>query len=168
MFVVTTRPAASLALLLLLSAGGAAVSVAAPANAADSVKPGRWEFTSQMQAPAMPQLPPGTQLPPGIQLQPGGGMKVSHTSCVDPERAVPTDPRPECKIDRMERNGGTVSWATTCNTAQGTVRSEGIAHYAGDNMQATLTTHIPQQGGRSMDTSQRISGRYLGPCAAPR
>jgi hypothetical protein len=140
------------------------VSLAVPARAADGIKPGRWEFSSQMQMPAMPQLPPGTHLPSGVQLQQGGGMSATHTSCIEPDRAVPTDPRPECRIERMQRNGGTVNWTTTCTTAQGAVHSEGVAQYTGDAMQATLTTHIPQPGGQTMNTAQRITGRYLGAC----
>ena len=151
---------AALALAVVTGSGGVALF---GVHAADAVKPGKWEFTSQMQMPAMPPLPPGVSLPAGVQPRPGG-VSATHTGCVDPDRAVPTDPRHECTIDRMTRTGGTVSWATTCATAQGTVRSEGVAHYSGDTMEATLTTHIPQAGGRAIETSQRITGHYLGPC----
>ena len=139
---------------------------ALPAHSAEAIKPGRWEFTSQMQAMGMPQLPPGASLPAGVQTRPGGGLGVAHTLCIEPDKAVPTDPRPECKIDNLRRTGATVSWSNTCTTQQGTVRSEGVAHYAGDTMEADLTTHIPQPDGRTMQTSQRITGRYQGPCAA--
>jgi hypothetical protein len=135
------------------------------AYAADAVKPGRWEFTSQLQMPAKAQLPPGVQLPPGMSVPPSGGAGASNTLCVQPDKAVPTDPRPECKLDRMRRNGGTVNWATICKTAQGTVRSRGIAHYTGDTMEARLSTQVPQANGGTMETSQRIVGKYLGPCA---
>jgi len=135
-----------------------------PVHAQDAVKGGRWEFTSQLQTPAMPHLPPGVSLPPAVQTQPGGGMSATHTSCVDPERALPADPRSGCKVDDMTRNGGTITWSTTCTTQQGTVRSDGVAHYRGDTMEATMTTHVPTGNDRTMDNSQRITGRYLGPC----
>jgi Protein of unknown function (DUF3617) len=154
----------NLAGMLALAAGLAAAPMAS-AHAQNAVKAGRWEFTSQLQTPAMPQLPPGASLPPGMQTQPGGGIGATHTSCIDPEKAVPTDPRPECKVDNMARNGGTITWSTTCTTQQGTVRSEGVAHYLGDTMEATMTTHLPAGDGRTIDNSQRITGRYLGPCA---
>ncbi len=134
------------------------------ASAAETIKPGRWEFTSQMQMPGGAQLPAGTSLPPGLQGRPGGGMSATHTSCIDPDKAVPTDPRPECRVDRMQRNGATIAWSSSCTTAQGTVRSDGVARYAGNSMDATLTTHVPGQGGAMMDMRQRITGRYLGPC----
>ena len=55
---------------VFVSAGMAGIGSAAepvqPAQArilADTVKPGQWEFTSQMQMPGGTQLPPGVQLP---------------------------------------------------------------------------------------------------------
>jgi hypothetical protein len=132
------------------------------AYAADAIKPGRWEFTARMQMPAMP---PGVSLPPGVSAPPGSGVNATHTGCIEPDKAVPTDPRPECKIDRMKRNGGTVSWATTCTTRQGSVRSQGVARYAGERMDGTLITQVPQANGRTMETKQQITGRYLGSCA---
>jgi len=38
----------------------------------------------------------------------------------------------QCGVEKMERKGGTVSWATECTTPQRTIRSEGTAHYDGD------------------------------------
>ncbi len=151
---------------LLMLALPAAMAVT-DAQAADAIKGGRWEFTSQMQMamPQMPKLPPGVSLPPGMALKPGGGMSVTHTACVDPDKAVPSDPRGECKIDRMQRDGSTVKWSTTCKTKEGTAHSEGEAHYSGDTMEATMTTEVPQANGKTMKTSQHITGHYLGPCA---
>src|SRR5207245_3950170 len=97
------------------------------ADAAETIKPGRWEFTSQMQMPGGAQLPPGTSLPQGVQSRPGG-VGATHTSCIDPDTAVPTDPRPECRVERMQRDGARITWSTSCTTAQGTVRSDGVAH----------------------------------------
>ena len=131
---------------------------------ADTVKPGQWEFTSQMEMPGMPKPPPGVQLPPNVQMQ-QGGMKSSYKTCVDSERAVPSDPRGQCKIEHVQRNGATISWTGTCATAQGTVRSEGVAHYSGDTMEANLTTQVPGANGQAMKTMQHITGHYLGICA---
>jgi hypothetical protein len=145
--------------IIALSSLALAGMAVGPAQAADSVKPGNWEFNAQMEMTP----PPGEKPPPGVQPR-LGGVGVKHTGCIEPDKAVPIDPRPECKIDRMTRNGGTVSWATTCTTPRGPVRSEGVAHYAGDTMEAALTTRIPQPGAAAIETRQRITGRYLGPC----
>lgn len=139
---------------------GAMAGLAIRAPAADAIKGGSWEFISQLQGAPMPHPQPGTQSPPG------GGIAATQTLCIEPDKAVPTDPRQGCRIDRTQRNGGTVSWSGSCTTQQGTVRSDGVAHYSGETMDGTLTTRIPQPNGGTMDTSQRITGRYLGPCAA--
>ena len=159
--------------LALLFASAAAVGAgnareaAQPAQAralADTVRPGQWEFTSQMQMPGMPQMPPGSSLPPNVQAQ-AGGMKSTYRACIDSEKAVPSDPRGQCTIENVRRDGATVTWTGACATGQGTVRSEGVARYSGNTMEATLTTHVPGQGGQSMKTTQHITGHYLGPCA---
>jgi hypothetical protein len=153
----------NLAGLLVLSTV-VAVTMTVSAAAQTAVKPGRWEFTSQLQMPSAPQLPPGVSLPAGVQAQPGGGISATHTGCIDPDKAVPTDPRQGCKIDGMKRNGGTITWSTTCTSQQGTVRSEGVAHYHGDTMDGTMTTHVPTGSDQTMTNNQKITGRYLGPC----
>lgn len=130
----------------------------------ETVKPGQWEFNSQLQMPAMPQLPAGAQLPSGTTTQPGAGMKSTYRTCVDSEKAVPSDPRGQCKIEHVERQGATVTWTGTCATGQGTVRSEGVARYSGNTMEANLTTHVPGAGGQTMKTTQHITGHYVGPC----
>jgi hypothetical protein len=147
--------------------GGAAEPVQ-PAQArvlADTVKPGQWEFTSQMQMPGGVQLPPGMQAPSGTSMQPGAGMRSTYRACIDSEKAVPSDPRGACKIDNVRRNGATVSWTGTCTTGQGAVRSEGVARYSGDTMQANLTTQVPGANGQTMNTTQHITGHYFGACA---
>jgi len=155
-----------------VSAGMAGIGSAAepvqPAQAralADTVKPGQWEFTSQMQMPGGTQLPPGVQLPAGSSMQPGAGMRSTYRACIDSEKAVPSDPRGACKIDNVRRTGATVTWTGTCTTGQGPVRSEGVAHYSGDRMEANLMTHVPGAGGQGMKTTQHITGHYLGACA---
>jgi len=130
---------------------------------ANTVKPGQWEFTSQLQMPGMPQVPPGVQPPPNAPMQ-QGGMASTYRACVDSERAVPSDPRGGCKIEHVQRNGGTVSWTGTCTSPQGAVRSEGTAHYSGDTMEATLTTQVPGANGQTLKTTQRITGHYIGAC----
>ena len=151
-----------------MAAIGSAAETVQPAQArvlADTVKPGQWEFTSQMQMPGGAQLPPGMQAPSGTSMQPGAGMKSTYRACIDSEKAVPSDPRGACKIDNVRRNGATVTWTGTCMTGQGAVRSEGVARYSGDTMQANLTTQVPGTNGQTMNTTQHITGHYLGACA---
>jgi len=158
--------------IMLLLAAPAAIVWMAGAQAADPIKSGEWEFSTQLQAPSMRELPAGTSLPPGAQPaasgggMPGGGMKVTHTQCVEPDKAVPSDPRRECKVEKMERKGSVIAWSTSCKGAQGTVESAGTARYSGDTMVANLNVHAPNGRGGVLETTQHIMGRYLGPCPA--
>ena len=160
------KPAAG-ALLLL------APCVLMPAQAADTVRPGKWEYTVTTRMANLPQLPPGVKLPPNIHLHIGhGGMTVSHTSCVrasDPTAALarplgPGAAKCHCKIDRIERSGGTISWATTCAMPEGTLHSQGTAHYTRDRMEADFTSRTTRPDGPPLDATSHVVGRYLGPC----
>lgn len=134
-----------------------------PAHAADQVKPGKWEFTSKLDMASPPKLPAGVSLPAGMKL-PTSGMAVTHTQCVNTETSVPNDPRSGCKIDRIRRHGSAIDWWTTCHTAQGTANSAGSARYSGDTMAATMNTRTPNGSGGFIQTTQHITGHYLGAC----
>jgi len=155
----------SVALLGVLTIGSA--------HAADGIKAGKWEFSAQVQVPNMPKLPPGITLPPNINIGPGG-INVTRTSCVDSATPTPADMRPpnqqhgQCKVTKLDNNGGTVKWETTCTQADnGTVvHAEGVAHYAGDTMEATMKTQVTGNNGSANESTQHITGHYLGPCDA--
>ncbi len=142
--------------------------MAGPPRAEDQIKTGQWEFHVQIAMPNMPKLPPSVQLPPSIQMG-AGGMTVTHTACITNANPIPPDnhmPKAgdqdkQCKIAKMDRSGGTISWIVDCQTPQGTTHSEGTAHYAGDTMEATTAR---QPGGAANESSQHVTGRYLGPC----
>lgn len=150
----------------------AALAVA-PAYAADGIKAGKWEFSAEVQMPNMPKLPPGVQLPPGINIGPKG-VNVTRTSCVDSSTPMPADMHQsnqqhgQCKVARLDISGGTVRWETTCTQqSDGTsVHSEGVAHYAGNAMEANVKTVVINPGGPSNETTQHLIGHYLGPCDA--
>jgi hypothetical protein len=143
------------------------------AHAADGIKAGKWAFSAQVQVPNMPKLPPGITLPPGVNIGPNG-VNVTRTSCVDSTTPTPADMRPpnqqhgQCKVGKLASNGGTVTWETTCTQPDnGTVvHSQGVAHYAGETMEATMKTQITGSNGAPNETTQHITGRYLGPCDA--
>ena len=141
-----------------------------PAQAADGIKAGTWEFSAQVQVPNMPKLPPGVTLPPGVNIGPGG-VNVTRTSCVDAATPMPADMHPpnqqhgQCKVAKLDSSGGTVHWETTCSQTDGSViHSDGVAHYAGDTMEATMQTRVSGGTGGTSETTQHVTGRYLGPC----
>jgi len=141
-----SRAALVLAALLALAA--------ASAHAQETMKAGLWQFTSQGD---MPTTPSGFSPPQGGQSQLGG----SFTNCIDPARSIPVDPQLSCRVDGVNRRGAAVTWTTTCSTPQGTFQSQGMAQYRSDTMAGTLTTYVPIINGK---ITQRISGRYVGPC----
>ena len=149
-----------------------AALAAGSANAADAIKAGKWEFSAQVQLPNMPKLPPGVTLPPNVNIGPGG-INVTRTSCVDATTPTPADMRPpnqqhgQCKVEGLKNDGGTVTWETTCAQPDGGVaHSTGVAHYTGDTMDATLKTRVSGGTGGTSETTQHLTGRYLGPCDA--
>ena len=148
-----TRAAAGI-LLTIIFASASSV----PSRAADEVKAGRWEFTTQM------QLPGAAQPPPGVQPSAGGTAPMIRTSCIDAANPIPAEG--QCKLDRVDRHGGVVTWTMTCNSPRGPILSAGSGRYAGDTMEATLTARVPGPSGQPVDSPGRITGRYLGPCDA--
>jgi len=133
----------------------AAVSVAA--QAADEIKSGKWEFTTQM------------QLPSAVQSAPAGQAAVSNaamtrTACIDAANPIPAEA--QCEIDQVSRRGSLVTWAMTCNSPRGEIHSTGSARYASNTMEGTVTARVPGPNGRPVDTPGHIAGRYLAPCGA--
>jgi hypothetical protein len=144
------KPASRRAVLLLAAFPALA---AASGRAQEAMKSGLWQFTSQNETAAS-----AAGFSPPSQAQQGGS---TFTNCIDPTRSVPTDPHLGCKVESVNRSGATVTWAMTCTVPQGTFRSQAVAQYSGSTMTGTMTTFVPMIGGQM---SQRISGRYLGPC----
>lgn len=140
-------------LALLLGA-----SAFAAAQAADEIKGGKWQFTTQM------QLPGAAQTAATAQVSAGGSPPMTLTACIDAANPIPAEA--QCKVDRVDRRGSIVTWAMTCNTPRGEIHSSGSARYAGDTMEATLTARVPGPNGQPLDTPGRISGHYLEPCDA--
>jgi Protein of unknown function (DUF3617) len=152
-----TRVAKGILIAALVIVGAAA------GGAAEEIKGGKWQFTTQMQLPASAAARPGA--PAGS----GSGQGMTRTACVDAANPVPPETQQgnvQCKIDKVERKGGLVTWSMTCSSPQGPIQSSGAARYSGDTMEATLTARLPGPNGQPVDAPGRITGRYVGPCNA--
>lgn len=164
---VNIRLAAAAVLLLL------ALPAAPPARAADTIRPGKWEYTVTARLPNLPP-PPGATAPGNGQLPAGGGMTATHASCLESSDPVaelskprgPNAAQSRCRVEKMNRTGNAVSWVTSCTTPDGTSRSEGTAHYTGDLMEADTKTRTTRQNGPPLEVTNHVTGRYLGPCDA--
>jgi hypothetical protein len=138
-----------------------AIGVAAgTGGAAEEIKGGKWQFTTQMQMPAaLPGAPAGSSSGPGM----------TRTACIDAANPVPPETQQgnvQCKVDKVERRGGVVTWSMTCSSPQGPIQSSGAARYSGDTMEATLMARLPGPNGQPVDAPGQITGRYVGPCNA--
>ena len=142
-----TRTAGGILLTLVLASAMSAAS-----QAAEEIKGGKWQFTTQMQSP------------PGVQPAASGNAPVTLTACIDSANPIPAEG--QCKLDQTDHRGSLVTWAMTCNSPRGPIRSAGSGRYSGDTMEATLTARVPGPNGQPVDTPGRITGRYLGPCDA--
>jgi hypothetical protein len=129
-----------------------------------AIKPGLWEFAAQLQTSAASPHQAGSQSPQREQPRIGGASKTIYTGCIAANKAAPAPSNPQCTLDDVQRNGPRITWSMTCTNPQNSVRSDGVAHYRGDTMEGTVISHLPSAGGAVSDVTQRITGRYLGPC----
>ena len=142
-----TKAAGGIVLTLVLAG-----AISATSQAADEIRGGKWQFTTQMQSP------------PGVQPAAGGSAPMTLTACIDAANPIPAEG--QCKVDKVDRHGGGVTWAMTCNIPRGPIVSAGSGRYAGDTMEAALTARVPGPNGQPVDSPGHITGRYLGPCDA--
>src|SRR3984893_2351570 len=84
-----------------------ATVVSVAAQAADEIKSGKWEFTTQMQLPGAVQSAPSGQAA-GANGQ-FDSIARSHDANLIPAEA-------QCKVDQVDRRGSLVTWAMTCNS----------------------------------------------------
>ena len=145
-----TKAAAGSLLALSLAA---AVTVAA--QAADEIRSGKWEFTTQMQLP-------GQSAPAGQAA--GRNAPMTRNACIDAANPIPAEA--QCKVDQVDRRGSLVTWTMTCNSVRGEIHSAGSARYTGSTMEGTVTARVPGPNGQVVDTPGHIAGRYLAPCDA--
>ena len=148
----------------------AVLFLAGVAGGADSIREGKWEFTSEMQMegmPQMPALPPGVKLPPGVSISTrGNSMHSRIVKCITKDDLVPASDQKsdnKCKTTKMERKGNTINWVTVCNDAGMKMTGTGVATYTGEVMDSTMTMTTEGQG-QSTRQVVKTKGKYLGVC----
>ncbi len=140
------------------------------AGAADGIREGKWEFSSEMQMegmPQMPALPPGVTLPPGMSVSTrGNSMRSKVVKCITKNDLVPASDQKtdnKCKTTKMERKGNTVNWSTVCTDGGMKMTGDGVATYTGETMDSTMTMTTQGQG-QSTRQVVKTKGKYLGVC----
>ena len=124
--------------------------VALPMTAANSVTPGKWSVTVEMEMVGMPhKMPPTT-----------------FTHCISKEDAekgaeglVPKAGKEakSCKYSDVQISGGTVSWKVAC--PEQNITGEGKMKYDGDAYNGTVHMKMGE-----MEMNQKFTGKRVGEC----
>lgn len=126
--------------------------MAAPgrAGAEPNMQDGQWEITSTMNMPGMP-----APMPP-----------VKQTQCITKKDMVPQTQQKnqECTVTDTKINGNTVSWSVKCSAEGNDMTGNGNITYKGDTFDGTFIINMKVPGQGSMQMTQNMKGRRLGPC----
>jgi len=114
------------------------------------LKEGLWEITTQVEMKGMPQSMPPT----------------TFRQCITKSNPVPQnkDKNFECKIISQKVSGGTVSYQVECTGKEGVVQTSGTTTYTDKAMNGASTTSFKMKGQPAMTMSNKIKGKYIGPC----
>ena len=125
-------------------------ALALPALAEETVKnpakPGKWQWSIQMEIPGMPfKMPP-----------------VKFTTCVTEEDAKSSVPQnqkdKDCKLADYKVKGNTVTWTVDCPKQKS--KGKGEITYENDSMTGQM--ELENADGQTM--TSKYSGKYLGAC----
>lgn len=136
--------------MVLFFAAIAFLASVIPASAAPpDIKEGKWEITTNVEMPGMPE-----------------GMSnhtFTHTQCLTSDHFVPKGSQnqsgQECRMEDVQTSGDTVTWKMHCKTPQGDVDGEGRITYSGDTFEGRMKMRLP-----SGEMTHQMKGRYVGPC----
>ena len=127
------------------------VSLVCINSALAEIKDGLWEITTRAEIKGMPgQMPPST---------------VRH--CLKKNDPVPKakDKSTDCKMKDQKISGDTVTYAMECKGKNSVVLTSGTMTYKGNTFAGASTTNITSKRQPQMQVNNKISGKYIGPCA---
>jgi hypothetical protein len=127
--------------LVLLAIAGAGLAADSPQ------KPGKWEVKMTMEMPGMPfKMPPVTMT-----------VCVTEEDLEDPQKAVPGDPKSDCKVGEYKVDGNTVSWTVDCPKQK--TKGKGEITYTGESFSGVMKMDVDGQ-----EMSTKYSGTWKGAC----
>lgn len=132
----------------------AALALPVVANAAEAMKPGKWQITIETEMPGMPMKMPA----------------MTFERCVTPEEAAtPQPPKSKkddtCKIEDYKLDGNTVTWKINCE--KNGMTGHGKMTFAAESWQGESVMNMKDpRSGESMDITQKMAGKRTGDCAA--
>jgi hypothetical protein len=153
---------------LLAVALAAAAGLAASAIAADNpfgafkgkIKPGMYEYKGEMDMGQMPGMPPGMATKQPISAQ----------HCITQEmieRGGWDNPREReksgCEVKNFKMSGNTATYQMECK--QPAMTADNTVSFGSDSFKMEMKMNS-SHGGQVMKMTQRMEGKYLGPCPA--
>lgn len=114
------------------------------------IKEGLWEIMTKAEMKGVPMQMPATTV----------------KQCITKDKAVPKSASEdyECKTKSYKVSGDTVTYSVECWGKGGLMITEGKTTYKGNTFDGTSTTKIKTKGQPEMQLSNKISGKYIGPC----
>ena len=143
---------------------------------AEGMKPGLWEFTTQMSGagmPAMPAIPEAQRKQMeamGIKMpqMAGGGMGITTKVCISAEQAkkgVPpnSDKNGEkCEQTDVKTSGKTTSWKMSCTGKHKMTGSGSITNDSAEKFNGETTMNMEDGPHGPMAMNNKFSGKFLG------
>ena len=120
------------------------------ANASAEIKDGLWEMTTKVEMKGMP-----AQMPASTVRQ-----------CITKNNPVPQSDAKgyKCKTKDYKVSGDTVTYTVECTGKDSFVLTSGKTTYKGNTFDGTSTTNIKTKGQPEVQMTNKISGKYIGPC----
>jgi hypothetical protein len=120
----------------------------------------KWEVTTEMEMPNMPNMPAGMKMPSFTTTQ-----CVTPEDAKDPQKAMPQGrggrggPDPDkCKMSDYKVDGNKVSWSMKCDPPE-EMTGTGEFTYAADTYTGVMKMN---RGGQTM--TMKYSGKRIGDC----
>lgn len=124
-------------------------------GAGAQMKDGLWEITTKMEVK-------------GMKGMPGNMPATTMKQCITKKDPVPQPERKErgqdCKMKDQKIVGDTVSYAMECKSKDGVALISGKMTYKGNTFDGSSTTNYKGKGQPEMQMTNRMSGKYIGPC----
>ena len=153
-----------------------AITLCASVAYAETMKPGLWEFTTQMNGGGMPAMPKMSDAQRkqmeamGIKMPQtsGGGIGITTKVCITPDQAKKGVPpssgndQEKCEQTDVKTSGKTTTWKMTC-TGKHKVNGNGSVTYDSAEQFSGETTLNMEQGPQGVPAvmNNKYSGKFL-------
>ena len=125
------------------------VSLPSAVLAADGIREGLWEITSQMDVPGMPMAMPATTV----------RHCYTKEDVKDQKKVITTDK--DCKVTDLKSSGSKVSWKMVC-TGKNAGTFTGETAFSGDSYNSVM--HMQSEGGKGSSMTIKAKGKRVGNC----